>query len=180
MELAMQLLLPLLMLITVFAIQRMQDLFAAVVLFGIFSLFTVLLFVSLGAVDVALTEAVVGTGISLILFLGTLVCGRGGPPADWVPSARPRAGALALCGICAILRLYGSLDMPPFGDPGAPVNAYLSPLYLRGSAEDVGIPNVVTSILASYRGYDTLGELVVVFTAAVGVLLLLQRPAKAD
>ena len=36
-----------------------------------------------------------------------------------------------------------------------------------------GVPNVVTSVLTSYRGYDTLGELTVIFAAAVGVLLLL-------
>ena len=36
-----------------------------------------------------------------------------------------------------------------------------------------GIPNVVTSVLASYRGYDTLGEVTVIFTAGIAVLLLL-------
>jgi len=36
------------------------------------------------------------------------------------------------------------------------------------------VPNVVTAVLASYRGYDTLGEVTVVFTAGVGVLLLLR------
>jgi len=34
---------------------------------------------------------------------------------------------------------------------------------------------VVTAVLASYRGYDTLGETTVIFTAGIGVLLLLRR-----
>jgi hypothetical protein len=44
-----------------------------------------------------------------------------------------------------------------------------------GSKNDIGIPNVVTSILASYRGYDTFGETVVVFTAGIAVLALLKN-----
>ena len=37
------------------------------------------------------------------------------------------------------------------------------------------MPNVVTAVLASYRGYDTLGETTVVFTAGAGVIALLRR-----
>jgi len=59
----------------------------------------------------------------------------------------------------------------------------LAPTYITESPQQTGIPNVVTSILASYRGYDTLGELAVIFTAGVGVLALLglrrrKRPGK--
>ena len=49
----------------------------------------------------------------------------------------------------------------------------MAPEYLERSAEEIGIPNVVTSILASYRGYDTMGETAVIFTAGVGVLAML-------
>ncbi|WP_367274500.1 hydrogen gas-evolving membrane-bound hydrogenase subunit E [uncultured Maritalea sp.] len=55
----------------------------------------------------------------------------------------------------------------------APAQTHLGPDYLEKSPEQIGVPNVVTAILASYRGYDTLGETAVVFTAAVGVLLLI-------
>jgi len=58
-------------------------------------------------------------------------------------------------------------------DPGAPVHQHVAPYYLNESPEQIGIPNVVTSILASYRGYDTLGELAVIFTAGIGVLGIL-------
>ena len=69
--------------------------------------------------------------------------------------------------------LYGTLDMPAFGDPTAPVHTYPSPSYIERNTEDIRIPNVVTSVLADYRGFDTFGETTVILTAAVGVLLLL-------
>ena len=65
--------------------------------------------------------------------------------------------------------------MPRFGDPAAVVHTHVAPRYLAESEAEIGVPNVVTAILASYRGYDTLGELVVIFSAGVGVLLLLGR-----
>ena len=67
-----------------------------------------------------------------------------------------------------------SADMPLVGDPQAPANQHVVPRYLYESGTEIGIPNVVTSVLASYRGYDTLGETVVIFTAGIAVLLLLR------
>ena len=63
--------------------------------------------------------------------------------------------------------------MPYYGDPAAPIHNHVAPEYLLGSRVDIEIPNVVTSVLASYRGFDTFGEVAVVFTAAVGTMLLL-------
>jgi hypothetical protein len=71
--------------------------------------------------------------------------------------------------------VYGTSQMPPFGDAANPAHQHVAPYYLEESARDIDIPNVVTSVLASYRGYDTMGETAVIFTAMVGVLLLLAR-----
>jgi multicomponent Na+:H+ antiporter subunit B len=71
------------------------------------------------------------------------------------------------------LLLYATKDMPALGDGEAPANAYLGRAYLVRTPIEVGAPNVVTAVLASYRGYDTLGETVVIFTAGIGVMLLL-------
>ncbi len=71
--------------------------------------------------------------------------------------------------------IYGSLDMPKWGDPHSPAATHVSPYYLEHSIEHTATPNVVTSVLADYRGYDTLGETTVVFTAGMAVLLLLKR-----
>ncbi len=165
------------MVLTALQINISRGLFAAVVLAGIFSLFSVALFVSLNAVDVALTEAVVGIGISVVLFVSCLALTGSDTPADPAVHAPRRKlwPALPVCALCAALLCYGSWDLPGFGDPSSPVNSYLSPYYLEGSGSELQVPNVVTSVLASYRGYDTLGELVVIYTAGVGVLALIGR-----
>ena len=69
--------------------------------------------------------------------------------------------------------MYSTLDMPAWGDAEAPVHQHVAPRYLEDSYAEVGVPNIVTSVLASYRGFDTLGEVTVVFTALIAVLLLL-------
>ena len=73
------------------------------------------------------------------------------------------------------LLIFATLDMPPYGDPSAPIHHHVGQYYIDKSGTEVGPPNVVTSVLASYRGYDTLGEVVVIFTAAVGVMALIGR-----
>jgi multicomponent Na+:H+ antiporter subunit B len=70
--------------------------------------------------------------------------------------------------------VFGTVDLPPFGDAGTPPQA-LGPNYLERTEAETGIPNVVTAVLASYRGFDTLGEVAVIFTAGIGVLILLRR-----
>ena len=75
--------------------------------------------------------------------------------------------------------VYGTMDMPGFGHPDNPVHHHVADHYLEESYGEIGIPNVVTSVLASYRGYDTMGETTVVFAAAVGVMLLLSGARRA-
>lgn len=74
--------------------------------------------------------------------------------------------------------VYGSLDMPKWGDPNSPAATHVSPYYLQHSIEHTATPNVVTSVLADYRGYDTLGETTVVFTAGMACILLLRKGRK--
>ena len=147
----------------------MSDLFAVVMLSGIYSLLSASLFLDLDAVDVAFTEASVGAGISTLLFLATLkLVPRYEKKSRYKPTL-----ALGVVIATGALLIYGTLDMPHFGEADAPVHQHVAPRYLNDSMNEVGIPNVVTSVLASYRGYDTLGETVVVFTAGIGVLSLL-------
>jgi multicomponent Na+:H+ antiporter subunit B len=68
--------------------------------------------------------------------------------------------------------------MPPFGDPSAPTNLHVAPYYIAHSLEQTHVPNFVTSVLASYRGYDTLFETAVIFTAGISLILLLRQPSK--
>ena len=153
------------------AITRQRDLFVAVVLSGIYSLLSASIFVVLDAVDVAFTEAAVGAGISTVIFLGALALTvRHEKTADGTSTSW---GALLTVLATGAILVYGTLDMPYYGDPTAPIHHHVAPHYIEKSPAEIGIPNMVTSILASYRGYDTLGETAVIFTAGVSVLLLL-------
>lgn len=154
---------------TALAIVWQDRLFTIIMLSGVFSLLTAMLFVTLDAVDVAFTEAAVGAGISTVLMLGTIaLTSRGTKPAS-----RSNALPLLMVVITGAALVYGTLDMPNFGDPAAPANVHLAPHYLTKSIEEIDVPNVVTSILASYRGFDTMGETAVVFAAGIGVLMIL-------
>jgi len=154
---------------TSIAITRIKNLFASVMLFGMYSLLSACIFIVLDAVDVAFTEAAVGAGISTVLMLGTLVM------TGYKEKKYSRSPILPLFVviITGAVLVYGTLDLPPFGAADNPVHTHVTPRYLEDSAKEIGIPNVVTSVLASYRGFDTFGETVVVFTALIGVLTLL-------
>lgn len=160
-----------LLVIAAIAINQQRNLFATTMLAGIYSLLCASLFVCLDAVDVAFTEAAVGGGIATILFLGTLALTSFEEKTE-VTLSIP---GLVIVLITGGLLVYGLHDIPPFGSSDNPVQTYLAAKYIDESAIEIGVPNLVTSILASYRGYDTLGETTVIFTAAIGVLMLLGR-----
>jgi len=156
------------------AIIRLRDLFAAVMLAGIFSLLSATLFTVMDAVDVAFTEAAVGAGISTLLMLATLSL----TDSEEKPSKNRRQALLGLVVVTltGAALIYGTLDMPRYGDPDAPIHHHMAPRFIEDSPEEIGIPNQVTSILASYRGYDTWGETTVILAAAIGVMLLFSTP----
>ena len=154
--------------VTAVVIARLSYLFAAALLTGMFSLLSAGLFTLMDAVDVAFTEAAVGAGVSTILMLGTLS----------LTSREERERLLRILPFVIVLLtggalFFGTLDMPVYGDPNAMIHHYLVPDYISGTEAEFGLPNIVTAILASYRGFDTLGETAVIFTAVLGVMALL-------
>ena len=159
------------------AVARIHNLFTVVMLSSLYSLLSAGLFVSMDAVDVAFTEAAVGAGISTVLLLGALAI-TGHRETTQSRSRSLKLLPFAVVTITGAALIYGTLDMPRFGDPRAPIHGHVAPRYLEESASEVGLPNVVTSVLASYRGFDTLGEVTVIFTAGVGVVLLLAGGAR--
>ncbi len=160
------------MLATALGIVWLRSLFAVVMFSGIFSLTAAALWVVLDSVDVAFTEASVGAGIATVLGLASLALTR----VDEEKRSRLlQPGALLIALITGAALIYGTFDMPVYGDPNAPIHRHVAPRYLENSLAETGVPNVVTSVLASYRGYDTLGETTVILTAATGVLVLLGR-----
>ena len=157
------------MIVLAIAVSRMHNLFMAAVMLGIFSFLAAIVFTLLDAVDVAFTEAAVGAGVSTVLLLGTLSL----TTREEKIIKKNNALALLVVLITGSALIYGTLDMPQYGDPNAPVHQHVADRYIEKSEEEMGIPNIVTSVLASYRGYDTLGEVAVIFTAGIGVILLL-------
>ncbi|MEM9706827.1 MAG: DUF4040 domain-containing protein [Pseudomonadota bacterium] len=161
-----------LMLRVAYGMLKSRHLFAVVMLSGIYSLLCASFFVSLDAVDVAFTEAAVGAGVSTVLMLaGMLLTARREKPLT-----QGRTGvATALVILVGAALIYATIDMPAFGDATAPANAYVGQAYVERTPNEIAVPNIVTAVLASYRGFDTLGETTVVFTAGLAVMLLLGK-----
>ena len=170
-DIALNVLLLSFLAITGLAIARVRNLFPVAMLTGLDSLLSASLFQLLDAVDVALTEAAVGAGVMTVLFLATFGLTRAREKS--VPRSRTAIG-LVVTGLTGAALFYASLDMPHFGAADTPVQEHpLRERYLETVREEIDVPNAVTAVLASYRGYDTLGEVTVVLTAGVGVLMLL-------
>ncbi|SMP68722.1 multicomponent Na+:H+ antiporter subunit B [Neorhodopirellula lusitana] len=163
--------------ITAVAIAQLRELWAVIMFTGIYSFLSASWMLILDAPDVAFTEAAVGAGISTVLMLSTVsLTGKAEDiprKKSWVP--------LFVVTVTGAALVYGTLDMPHFGAPDAPVQTYPNPTFVERSEHDMhGLPNVVTALLASYRGYDTLGETTVVLTAGIAVLLILRREDDED
>ena len=153
-----------------------SDLLAAVIVLGAFSFFSAMYFASLGALDVAFTEAAVGAAITSVLLVTAIFrtqrhtvvqrsgAGRG---TSWLT-----AGGLGLAGGGLTLAV---LHLPRVGDPAAPAALHVSPRYVARALEETGASNLVTAVLADYRAFDTLGETTVIVTAGFACLLVLSE-----
>jgi len=171
----------------------MRDLVSAVMMLAIYSLLLALAWVNMDAVDVAFTEAAVGAGISTLLFLGTIVI----VGTREKPTRAVHVPALVTVVVTGAALGYGTLDMPQFGDPEGPAHthpiarAYVTQTAPKARGEQPGakagegtskydlpfhghVDNFVTSVIVTYRAYDTLFEVAVIFTAGAGMILLLR------
>lgn len=157
------------MVVAVYGIIRSRNLFVVVMLGGIYSFLMATVMVALDAVDVAMTEAAVGAGVSTVLMLAVL----GLVKTREAPLRHSPVIPIIVCVLTGGALIYGTIALPPFGRADNPQNQHVAPYYLENSEHETGSPNVVTAVLASYRGYDTLGETTVIFTGGIGVLILL-------
>lgn len=176
MSLVLNLVLLVFLLVMALAILKTRHLFAMAMMFGLYSLLVAGLFVVLDAPDVAFTEAAVGTGISTVLMLVTLASIKSGHEA--ISSAKTRAAPLIICTLMGGLLIYGTHDIAELGDVQSAPNQQIAKRFVEKGQQETGVPNLVTAVLASYRGFDTLGEVTVVLTAGIGVLLLLGQRRK--
>lgn len=181
----MDLILLLILVVCAVSAVLMKDLLSATIILGAYSLIMAVVWMRLNAVDVAFTEASVGAGITAVLIIAALSrtrrmeeeADRDLPGAERLRPksvARKAVPVVVVIAICAVL-IYGSTDLPRFGDPDAPAHHHVADRYIKEGHHEAASENYVTAVLANYRGYDTLGETTVIFTAGVSVVLLLRR-----
>jgi multicomponent Na+:H+ antiporter subunit B len=152
------------------AIVRQRSLFGIVILASIYSFLMASVMILLDAVDVAMTEASVGAGMSTVILLATLHLVK----TTEIQSAFLRPLPLFVSLVTGACLIWGTLVFPPFGTPDAVIHQHVAPRYIGDTIKETSVPNAVTAVLADYRGYDTLGETTVIFTAGIGVMLLLR------
>ncbi|GMR05400.1 MAG: DUF4040 domain-containing protein [Thermodesulfobacteriota bacterium] len=155
----------------------LKDLLSVTIVLGAYSLIMAIVWMRLNAVDVAFTEAAVGAGITGILSIAALArttrMEREDRPGPRFTFKKAVMFIVVLC--TAGVLVYGTFDLPGFGDPTAPAQTHVAPRYIDGAYNEMAIPNMVTAVLANYRGYDTLGETTVVFTAGLIIIFLLRK-----
>ncbi|GAI44346.1 unnamed protein product [marine sediment metagenome] len=85
--------------------------------------------------------------------------------------------SIILLGIIA-LGITLSLTVIPFGEPKTEVGGY----YIDKGREETGAANIVTSVVVNYRGFDTLGEVTILFISAIGLgaVLATQKKRKLE
>lgn len=161
---------------TTIAIVGQRSLLGVVILASVYSFLMASVMIVLDAVDVAMTEASVGAAISTVLLLGALHLTKTREEA-------PRHGRLLpllLCAAVGAMLVWGTLVLPPFGTPDAVIHQHVVPRYINETVRETGSPNIVTAVLADYRGFDTLAETTVIFIAGIGVMLLLGGLRRRD
>lgn len=150
-----------------------RDVLVTTVVFAAYSLGLAILWIVYRAPDVALTEAAVGAGVTTSLFLVALTK-TVRPLGERAFDLRPNPSALAITALFVAVLGFTVPALPAVGAVDAPASSGASAYYLENTA-DLGIKNVVTAVLVVFRGFDTFGEVGVVFAAAVAVLVVFRK-----
>jgi multicomponent Na+:H+ antiporter subunit B len=156
------------------AAAALRDVLAAVIAFSAYSLGIAIIWVLFRAPDVGLTEAAVGAGIMTILFLVTIAKTVRPSIEKTFEGVDGRALVVSVALVAAMSTTLFAL--PAVGDGGSAVATDdVTNYYLDNAYEETEVKNAVTAVLAAYRGFDTLGEAVVVYAAGVSLLVVLRR-----
>lgn len=176
---ALDLLLLTVLVLTAVLALRARDLLTSVMLLSAFSLFAALLFTGMAALDVGLVEAALGAGLTGVLLLAAVLVTTNDGTAR--PDRRRQFAVVPVIAGFLGLMLYSSSGLPDRGASDSPAQRGVSARFVETSLADTETPNVVTSLLADYRSQDTLGETLVILTAALGTaLVLVRRPDRPD
>ncbi|KJS19470.1 MAG: hypothetical protein VR72_18665 [Clostridiaceae bacterium BRH_c20a] len=82
--------------------------------------------------------------------------------------------------VLAFMFFYTASSLPQVGDVNSPASQHVSPRYIEKGKKETGSPNLVTAVLADYRGYDTLGETTVIFVAGIATVMILRGKRKGE
>jgi multicomponent Na+:H+ antiporter subunit B len=169
-----------LIVICAFATIMVKDLLSAAIIFGAYSFLMCLLWTEMGAVDVAFTEASVGAGVSTVLFIAAVYQTQRKVKSRKAGRTITKAVGLVTVLLIGIALVIAEQEFPGFADPSSPASLHVSPYYITQTLHDTAVPNMVTSVLADYRGFDTMFETAVIFTAGLAVIAILRRYKKLD
>lgn len=146
------------------------NLILSVIYLSLFSLMTCLIYLLMDAPDVAMTEAAIGVVISTAFFLIILSKTHNN---ERTYSNNKLTASLSCIGLIYCLIVAGS-SFYEYGDLNAQIHQHVvTKHYITDTGKEIGINSIVAAILASYRGFDTLGETLVIFTAGIIVMLIL-------
>ena len=152
-----------------------KSLIESVIIMSVFSLLVGICYLFMDAPDVAMTETALGACLSTCVLLNLIkIVGED----IGKPQKSKLIPATLLCIVFIVCLSLASLDLPQFGSQDSPLQTHLTSYYLENTRKDIAIPSIVAAILASYRGYDTLGETTVILIAGLAVLFIISRRKK--
>lgn len=163
-----------------------SSIIAMIVTLSLFSLLITILYLLMDAPDVAMTEAALGVCFSTAVLINTLkIVGKKDKKYynhDKDSSINfsnisllRKIFTIALCAFFLVSLIYIGLSLPEYGEGQAALHQHVGKYYIENTAYEIGVPSIVAAVLASYRGYDTLGESIVILVAGLGVLLILSK-----
>jgi multicomponent Na+:H+ antiporter subunit B len=174
MELAISVIIGLMILGALYAIHA-KDLLSSVIACGIVGYSLVICFLLLKAPDLAIVQIVVDT-ISLIIMVA-VVLDTSREESFSKPDKKGYFSIAAAILIMAVLLYFFVVATQPLDELGKG-SLRMAKHYIEGAAAKTGSANLVTGVVFDFRGYDTMGEAVVLVTAVLGVLTILRLKGK--
>ena len=168
MEIILLLLLVFMIIGSIIAIET-KNLLSSVISVGVVGFSLSIIFLMLGAPDIAITQVVVEILILVVLIRATVTTDN--TAIEGPRDAFPFVSSLIFFGLFLMFAFFAVQELPKFGEPLMRV----SKEYLRTGTEKTGAANIVTAVLLDFRAYDTLGEATVLFTAIIGSFVILRR-----
>ena len=154
-----------------------KDLLSAVISVGAVGYFSCVIFLLIGAPDIAITQMVVEV-LSLVILIRATIR----RDLTTINGDREFFGLVVTLSLLFIFFIFGMEALrylPEFGVPSFTLNPSApSNRYLMNGLKETGAGNIVSSVILDYRGYDTLGEATVLFTSILGALAILRLYAR--